>query len=267
LDWAADEAERTDRWLHIVHIGDTEPPTDESVDDRPFGTALLNDAVARLAESHDKVDATAELIDGDPADVLIRLSLAAELLVVGRSKRTIAGLLLGSVAYRVLAHAHCPTVVVGAHAEVTGNRVVVGVSDSVGGTAALLFAAAEAFRRDAELVAVRSWSAREWRLAAAAALPISSEELWEAQERTVLEDCVREIRDCYPELKIRTVLSRTPTEIALEMESRGAQMLVLGCRRADDTRFARLGPIASWAAHHFDCPVVIVGNSTVTAAS
>jgi hypothetical protein len=36
-------------------------------------------------------------------------------------------------------------------------------------------------------------------------------------------------------------------------------MLVLGCRRAPGHVLPRLGPLSSWAAHHFDCPVVIVG--------
>jgi nucleotide-binding universal stress UspA family protein len=267
LDWAADIAEHTGRSLRVVHVGDTQSPTFESVDSEPFGNALLSEAIASLAENHDTVPVQAELHDGIPAEVLIELSRTADFLVVGRGRRGIPGVLLGSVAHRVMAHAHCPTAVVGAQNEVTSNRIVVGISDSPGGTAALLFAAAEADHRGAELVAVRSWSAREWRLAAAAALPISSPELWENQERTVLDAAVGEIRDLYPELKVRAVLSRTPTEIALEQEGLGAVMLVLGCRRADDSRLPRLGPIASWAAHHFDCPVVVVGNPVAVIAN
>lgn len=260
MDWAADIAEHAGRALRVVHVGDTRAPAQETVERRSYGNALLSDAIARLAEAHDHVPVEAELHEGAAAELLIDISRTAEMLVVGRGRRGLPGVLLGSVAHRVLAHAHCPTAVVGAHDEITSNRIVVGVSDSTGGAAALLFAAAEADRRHAELVAVRSWSAREWQLAAAAALPISSPDLWEAQERTVLWDCVREIRDIYPDLKVRTVLSRAPTEIALEQEATGAVMLVLGCRRSDDARLPRLGPISSWAAHHFDCPVVVVGN-------
>lgn len=260
LRWAAEVAEHTNRMLRVVHVGDTEAPTEETVDSRSYGNALLSEAVATLAEDHDHLLVEAELHDGIAAEVLIDISQTAEFVVVGRGRRGLPGVLLGSVAHRVLAHAHCPTAVVGAHNEVTSNRIVVGVSETPGGTAALLFAAAEAVHRDAELVAVRSWSAREWRLAASAALPLTSPDAWESAERTVLDESVSLIRDLYPELKVRTVLSRTPTEIALEQESLGAVMLVLGCRRADDSRLPRLGPIASWAAHHFDCPVVVVGN-------
>ena len=260
LEWAADVAEHSGRALRVVHVGDTDVPTQEAVDPRSYGNAVLSEAIATLAENHDRLSAEAELHDGIAAEVLIDISRTAEFLVVGRGRRGLPGVLLGTVAHRVLAHAHCPTAVVGAHDQVTSNRIVVGVSDSAGGATALLFAAAEAVRRDAELVAVRAWSAREWRLTAAAALPISSPDIWESQERTVLEDCVSDIRDLYPELKVRTVLSCTPPEMALEREAAGAVMLVLGCRRDDDSRLPRLGPISSWAAHHFDCPVVVVGN-------
>jgi nucleotide-binding universal stress UspA family protein len=260
LEWAADIAEHSGRTVRVVHVGDTKPPKDETVDQRSYGNALLSDAIATLAQQHETLLVEAELHEGIPADVLIDISRTAEFLVVGRGSHGLRGMLLGTVAHRVLARAHCPTAAVGAQDHVTSNRIVVGVSDSAGGATALLFAAAEAVRRDAELLAVRSWSARDWRLTAAAMSPISSSELWETQERAVLEDCVADIGDVYPELKVRTVLSCTPPEMALEREATGAVMLVLGCRRADGSRFSRLGPISSWAAHHFDCPVVVVGN-------
>ena len=259
LDWAADEAEHTERRLNVVHVGDV----DAAAGAPAVGPALLADAVARLEARHTDIRFVTALLEGNPADVLIHMSRHAGLVVVGRGRHMLPALSVGWVAHRVLAHAHCPTAVVSASTTPTINRVVVGVSDSAGGAAALRFAAAEALRRRAELVAVRTWSAREWRLAAAAAFPVFTEDMWESQERTVLEDCVRPIRNVYPDLSIRTVLSCTPTEIALDRESEGAAMLVLGCRRADDARFPRLGPIASWAAHHFDCPVVIVGNPPI----
>lgn len=267
LEWAADAAESTGRTIRVVHVGDTEAPPEESVDARSYGDALLSEAVAVLVEDRDRLEVEAELHDGNPSDVLIDISRTAELMVLGRGRRSLPGVLLGSVAHRVLAHASCPTAVVSAHTKVTADQIVVGVSDSAGGAAALLFAAAEADRRNVELVAVRSWSAREWRLAAAAALPVSSAELWERQERAVLEDCIRDIRDVYPGLKIRSVLSCTPTEMALEREAAGSLMLVLGCRRTEDSLLPRLGPISSWAAHHFDCPVVVVGNPVAAVAN
>lgn len=258
LDWAADEAERTKRRLVVVHVGDVEAD-EASADTRPFGRQLLDEAVATLVHTHpDLLPATA-LMEGEAAEQLVEISRVADLLVVGRGRRGLPALLLGSVSHGVLAHAHCPTAVVANTPREAVNTIVVGVSDSPGGVAALGFAAVEATLRGADVVAVRCWSLREWRLAAAAALPISSAEDWESQERTLLDEALVPVREAFPTLEIRTVLSTSPPEIALEREAEKAAMLVLGCRRADDSRLPRLGPISAWAAHHFDCPVVIIG--------
>ncbi len=259
LDWAADEAERTKRRLVIVHVGDLTAAA-VSADPRPFGRELLDEAVATLVNTYPDVPATTALLAGEPADELVELSRVAAMLVVGRGRRGLSARLLGSVAHHVLAHAHCPTALVGANPHAVTNTIVVGVSDSPGGVAALGFAGVEAALRGADVVAVRCWSVREWRLAAAAVLPTSSPDDWEAAERGVLESCVAPVREAFPTLEILTVLSSSPPETALEREAEKAAMLVLGCRRADDARLPRLGPIASWAAHHFDCPVVIVGT-------
>jgi len=259
LDWAADEAELTGRPLVVAHIGDVEP-IEGTVDDRSFGRELLDEAVANLADSHPTLDVTTKLVTGDAARTLVELSAGTEIVVVGRGRRGLPGLLLGSVAFRVLAHARSATAVVAGGRRVSANRIVVGTSDSAGGLAALRFTFEEADRRGAEVVAVRSWSERDWRLAAGAALPVTTPELWEAQERTVLEESIRPLQEAFPSVPVRIVLTGDPTEVALEKESEDAAMLVLGCRRADDSRLPRLGPIASWAAHHFRCPVVVVGH-------
>src|SRR5699024_6274716 len=54
---------------------------------------------------------------GDPAGVLVTLSSAAELVIVGaRGRGGFLGRLLGSVSTALPAHAHCPTLVVGRRA-------------------------------------------------------------------------------------------------------------------------------------------------------
>jgi nucleotide-binding universal stress UspA family protein len=260
LQWAAEEAQLTDRSLVVAHVGDTEASTD-AVDPGAFGRDLLDEAVAALAESHPTVSASTELLSGDPVEQLRALGRDAHLLVVGRGRRGLPGIRLGSVAFRLLAHTDVPTAVVPpAGAGGRRNAVVVGVSDTVGGAAALQFAFTECRERGAELIAARSWSVREWRLAAGAGLPLTSPEMWEAQERTVLDDCLRPWRDTCPDVPVHTVLSGAPVEMLLEEQAASAAMLVLGCRRGDDAHLPRLGPIASWAAHHFRCPVVVVGH-------
>jgi nucleotide-binding universal stress UspA family protein len=259
LDWVADDAQRTGRSVLIVHVAHLDAER-EPVDPNGAARQLLDKADRRFAERYSDVIVRTALLAGDPADVLVELSHSADLVVVGRGPQSLPHRLLGSVANKVLAHAVCPVVILPQERGAARNLIAVGVSDSSGGEAALEFAFAEAARRDAELVAVRSWSTHEWKLAAGAAFPLSSPELWESQERTVLDDCLRPVRDSYPSVRVHPVLSSAPTEVILERESQTAAMLVLGCRRSADALLPRLGPISSWAAHHFECPVVIVGN-------
>lgn len=257
--WAAAEAAATGRRVRLVHVGDvlgvgTGPGG-------PPGRTMLDDAAATARAEHPALEVSSQLITGDPATELIALGRAAAVLVVGRGRRTLPGLFLGSVASHVLARSHRPAAVVAPGERVAADVVAVGVSDSAGGAAALRFAFDEAALRGAEVLAVRSWSERDWRFGAGTRFPLTPPDSWEPRERTVLDDCLRPWRVTYPTVRVRALLTGTPTEIALEQASEDAAMLVLGCRRPDDSFRSRLGPIASWVTHHYRCPVVLVGHS------
>lgn len=59
------------------------------------------------------VTVSADVVAGDPGQVLVRRSVGADLLVVGScGANPLAGLLLGSVAQHCTRHARCPVVVV-----------------------------------------------------------------------------------------------------------------------------------------------------------
>jgi nucleotide-binding universal stress UspA family protein len=257
LEWAADEAERTKRSVIVAHAGDSSPVED---DPKSFGTELLEDAVAQLAESHPAVIARTLLAERDPAELLLELASQADLVVLGRGRHFLPLMRLGSVTDKVLAEAPCPTVVIDGSQPQPSSTIVVGISDSAGGMAALHFACNEAQRRGADVVAVRSWVAREYQLAASAALPITSPDIWESSERAIAEQCVSKVQDEYPTVTIRTVVTGASVEVALEEEVKDAAMLVLGCRRGDDGVLPRLGPVTSWAVHHCARPVVVVGH-------
>ena len=84
----------------------------------PVGVYVYNlYAAISLAQTQDGVDTSANLleqeIDGQPAEVLVRASDTAEVLVIGsRGRGGFAGLLLGSTSQSVLPYSQCPTMVV-----------------------------------------------------------------------------------------------------------------------------------------------------------
>jgi nucleotide-binding universal stress UspA family protein len=72
---------------------------------------ILRNAVEAVGASPESV--TQRTVQGHPVKVLIDASEGADLLVVGnRGHGGFTGMLLGSVSGHVLAHAHCPTVIV-----------------------------------------------------------------------------------------------------------------------------------------------------------
>jgi nucleotide-binding universal stress UspA family protein len=253
LRWAADFAAETNRSLMLVHVGD-------GAGDIRRGDDPLGAAQAFVADKHADVTALAVGVVGEPAIELVRLAHGADLLVLGRGREGFLPLRLGRVAHRALSRAVCPTAVVPCGPRGHANAIAVGVSDSIGGAAALRFAFAEAARLGAQIIAVRSWSAAERRLGASAVLSLTATETGESQERTVLSDCLLPLRRAYPTVAARTVLTGEPSEIVLEREGENALMVVVGCRRADGGRLPRLGPVASWAVRDFDVPVVVVGH-------
>ncbi|MCF2587035.1 universal stress protein [Brevibacterium sp. UCMA 11752] len=77
------------------------------------GADKLVVAKQRLQAEFPNLDVTWTLFDGQPAEVLVRASDTAEVLVIGsRGRGGFAGLLLGSTSQSVLPYSQCPTMVV-----------------------------------------------------------------------------------------------------------------------------------------------------------
>lgn len=76
-------------------------------------SGALIDARDALNEKHPDLTVRWTLFDGQPAEVLVRASDTADVLVIGsRGRGGFAGLLLGSTSQSVLPYAKCPTMVV-----------------------------------------------------------------------------------------------------------------------------------------------------------
>jgi nucleotide-binding universal stress UspA family protein len=88
-------------------------PSDFVASYRTVAEDAAREAQERLDSAWPDVDGAAEAWEGIPADVLISLAKADDLLVVGnRGRGDVASLVLGSVSHHVVRRARCPVVVI-----------------------------------------------------------------------------------------------------------------------------------------------------------
>lgn len=260
--WAADEASLRGVELLIVHAGDIGSRARRAaVTD--YGRALMLDAQAAVHDSNATCEVATFLVDEEPVQLLTWLSEQADLIVVGSHglSRGMATA-LGSVAYQVAAHARCPVAIVPSTWEPAGNGrrpIVVGVSATPGGLAALNYAFTEATRRGVAVTAVRSWARPDWKPESALVL-YETGDRFEARQAERAELVLRPVRNAHPEVEVSTVVTGEPVEAALLSASQDADLLVLGCRSLDGRRLPRLGQTTSRLAHQAACPVIVVGH-------
>jgi nucleotide-binding universal stress UspA family protein len=265
LVWAADAASRDEAQLLIAHGGDVLRKAELALDDgRDYSWDLLRDAVATAIDVGGTCNVSTVLRRQSPVELLLELSDDARMVVVGtHGAGRIVGALLGSVAYRVAAHARCPVVVVpeGWRAPATGDRraIAVGVSGSVSGEDALEFAFDEAERAGVPLVAVRSWTGLDSTRRGVDLVSNGNDRLRHEQQE-LLTGIVEAAWARHPSVEVVTELSSEAVYDALLAAATRADLIVLGCRHADDHMFSRLGPIASRLLHTSPCPVALVGH-------
>jgi nucleotide-binding universal stress UspA family protein len=169
------------------------------------------------------------------------------------------GLLIGSVAVAVTAHAACPVVVVrGPESDLTAplpEPVVVGVDGSSTSEAALAFAFEEASLRRVPLVAVHVW--RDLLLDATLA-PLLDWDAIESDERQVLAERLAGWSEKYPDVAVRRLVAYDRPARALVGESGRAQLVVVGSRGRGGLHGMLLGSVSQALLHHAHCPVAVV---------
>jgi nucleotide-binding universal stress UspA family protein len=267
--WAAGEAARRNVPLRVVtafawqagrtidRFGVGEDPHEVMLG---AARSQLADAAVLAAEVLPQKQVELHLIEGFPIPVLRAESQDAQLLVLGdRGYGAISGLLLGSVAAAMAAHAGCPVVLVrtedGTPVEDRSRPVVVGVDGSPLSEAALEFAYEQASARGVPLIAVHTW----WDLIADPEIaPILDWDAVEADEKVVLAERMAGWAEKYPDVHVHRLVTRDRPAHALVAESRRAQLVVVGSRgRGGATGFV-LGSVSHAVLHRSHCSVAVV---------
>jgi nucleotide-binding universal stress UspA family protein len=264
--WAADEARRRRLPLRIVHAHEIPVGYPRGFVD---AHALSEALAAQAKEWLDQARRTAEeAVPGLAVEVvevtagavttLLAESTHAGLLVLGtRGLGGFSGLLIGSTAVELAAHARCPVVVVRGTG-VANGPVVVGVVGTPVAEEAIEFAFAAAQARGTDLVAVHTWTDLVLEAAfsgGAAALdfaPLARE----AEE--ALDERLAGWPEAYPDVTVRREVSRERAAHALLRHAEGAQLVVVGSRGRGGFSGLLLGSTSQQLLHHAPCPVAVV---------
>jgi nucleotide-binding universal stress UspA family protein len=266
--WAAVEAERRHRPLRLVAahawpagglIGDPGLGVDPQAVLRDVVQGHLATAAATAAAVAPDLEVEQVEVSGLAVPVLQGESARAEMVVLGdRGLGGFSGLLIGSVAVALAAHAACPIVVVrGSEPDHTTPRpepVVVGVDGSPASGAAVGVAFEAAALRGVPLVAVHAWHDLPIDPTMA---PLVDWDLVEAGERGVLAERLAGWSEMYPDVKVRRSIARDRPAHALVQESGRAQLVVVGSRGRGGLAGMLLGSVSQALLHHAACPVVV----------
>ncbi|WP_406632663.1 universal stress protein [Amycolatopsis sp. WGS_07] len=205
----------------------------------------LDEAEAAVREQWPQVRIERVVAEGNPVAVLLRESRGAELAVLGsRGLGGFTGLLIGSTAVSLAAHARCPVVVVRGRmpddVPPAAGPVVVGLDGAADSDEALGFACAEAIARDTSLTVVHTWNELS------------------PDERRGVEEQLALWREKYPGLRIDVEIVRgRPVRTLLEY-GENARLVVVGSRGRGGFTGMLLGSTSQALLAHSTCPVAVV---------
>ena len=262
--WAADEARCRQVPLHLVHaygIPAGYPPG--FVDWHALHQALVAQGRSWLEQARQAAEEVAPGLVIDTVErnagavpALVRESAQAGLLVLGtRGLGGFTGLLLGSTAVELAAHACCPVVVVCGTPH--DGPVVVGVDGTPAGESAIAFAFAQASARGTGLVAVHTWTDLVLEAAfAGSAAALDFAPLAQRAEE-VLAERLAGWQEKYPDVPVSRQVSRERASRALLRQAERAQLLVVGSRGRGGFRGLLLGSTSQHLLRHASCPMAV----------
>ncbi|GAA2771118.1 universal stress protein [Streptomyces showdoensis] len=261
--WAAAEADRRGRRLHLVHAADTDrralfadAETIQAV--REAGRDLLARAAALVGERFPDLAVTRELGRQEPVSGLRAAAGARGTIVVGhRGLGGFGTLLLGSVGLGVAARAEVPVIVVRGEPTRPGTGTVTAAVRGVADLDWLPLAAAEAEARKAALRIVSVWNV----LAQVGSVATMLDDLdGIARERVRETQALAErMRRLHPQLVVAHHVEAGTSSAGILVEaSARTDLVVMGRGRRPLGVGPSLGRVAHSLIHHAYCPVEIV---------
>ena len=272
VDWAADEAAWLDVPLRLVSVVDPGlqlTPYEALATGSPSladhleegARHVLDRAVDRVRDRHPGLDVATAVPWGPPAAAVVGFSEGAERVVVGAPGRgRLERILIGSVALPVVAHAHCPVVVVPVGTEVVPpRRIVVGVDGSEGSSRALEVAFTTADANGSEVVVVLGWNLE---VHEGVVVTEPGSERWVAVEErhsARLHRVLDPVAARHPDVRVQVhVRHGAPARAVLEEAAeRDADLVVVGSRGLGGFRGLLLGSVSRQVVQRAGRVVVI----------
>ncbi|MFH8475949.1 universal stress protein [Streptomyces sp. NPDC018000] len=269
VDWAVDEAALHGLPLRLVHASGWEQykvvapalglglPLEQQLAD-----SIVEIAAQRARRRHPDVDVSVEVLPEDAVIALVREGRRAAALITGeRGRGGVTGLLLGSVSAAVAARAHCPVIVVrGDKAGIEGahGRILVGVEDPQGGSAAVRFAFREAAARGCVLDAVHAWRCPSHERAEHPRTAGEPHLYCKERAATLIDEAVAECVHDQPTVRLHSAAVEGTAAKVLVQRSAAADLIIVGARRPRGPLGLPLGRVAHALLHHADCPVAVI---------
>lgn len=267
VSWAASDAVRKGRPLHIVH-GHRLP---NGIKPKPSedGEHVLTAAMALAAEGRPGLAVTAER-SNDRAEIALanHARRSAEIVIGHRGRDGFHGLLLGSVGLRLAGQIPGPVVVVRGVADADHKAVAVGIDGFDVSYTALEYACRTAVTSGSRLIAVQAWPT-SGALNGATNAVFTKHLVTDAARH--LERVMEPCRARFPELTIdEKIIVGHPVGTLVDV-SAAVDLLVVGSRGTHTLKSALMGSVSHGVMHYSHCPVAVVrprssGNGEVSNA-
>ncbi|MFB4298583.1 universal stress protein [Actinomadura sp. NTSP31] len=261
LDWAAAEAVRRHRPLHIVHAVDRSPyrsplftPPETSERIAHLSHRLLDDARERVQRRRPGLETTTLLVaEPVPEALAPEAEKGFELVLGNRGHGGFTSLLLGSTGLRMAARTTVPLIIVRGDTGDSGE-VLVGLDLTKDEDTTLSYAFDAAALREARLRVVHAWLMYPPYVAAGYT---PEDRKIDAGIREQVAAVIAPWRVKYPHVDVvEEVVIEHPVS-ALTNASRNARLLVAGGHERGRSA-PHLGSTGHGAVHHAHCPVALV---------